>query len=133
MMTFEALRIANDERQKEWDPNGVLTGGFHALELGGEVGEALNIVKKLERERLGVLGSRASAFDLARELADTVIVADLVARKFGIDLGRAVFETFNSVSDRNGLKTKIQEAFLKGNFAAYKESLQSQDWGGDGA
>jgi len=38
---------------------------FRGVELGGEAGEALNVIKKLERERLGWRGSRATPEQLA--------------------------------------------------------------------
>lgn len=104
---YSTLRDANTARQKEWDPENVLTVGFHALELGGECGEALNIVKKLERERLGIGGSRASLAKLADELADVVITADLVARKAGINLTVAIEHKFNETSKENGLATML--------------------------
>ena len=72
------LRSANAVRHVEWS-NGTGDGAlFYAVEFFGEVGEALNIVKKLERERMGMVGSRASLTDLAEELADVVICIDLL-------------------------------------------------------
>ena len=45
------LRRVNGERLKAWCDNGEEADGmFHAVELGGEVGELLNVVKKLHRE-----------------------------------------------------------------------------------
>lgn len=56
--------------------------------LGGEVGEALNIVKKLNRARDGIIGNATGPDqlldDLADELADAVIYADLLAARFGV-------------------------------------------------
>lgn len=104
-LTFGALRAANEERQKLWceggDPKPDLS--FRGVELAGEVGEALNVVKKLERERHGWRGSRASIEDLASEIADVIICADLLAEAAGIDLAAAVAEKFNATSEKVGL------------------------------
>ena len=55
MSDFTELRRANLAREKERDPTGKITASYRATELGGEIAEALialNICKKLERERL---------------------------------------------------------------------------------
>jgi hypothetical protein len=59
---------------------------FRCVELVGEVGEAANVMKKLERARLGIAGSRATPEDLADELADVAICADLIAMDLGLEL-----------------------------------------------
>lgn len=107
MTTFMTLRAANSRRQREWDPNDHIGLAFRGNEMAGEVGEACNIIKKLERERLGIKGSRASLWQLAEELADVVICADLVAMTAGIDLGEAVRAKFNETSEKVGLKTRL--------------------------
>lgn len=73
------LRAGNAVRHTEWSNGGGDDAEFYAIELFGEAGEALNVVKKLERERLGMVGSRATVQDLADELADVVICLDLLA------------------------------------------------------
>lgn len=99
---FEQLRNANIARNAIWSPDGEdLT--YRGLELGGEVGEAQNVIKKLERERKGRRGSRATVQDLADELADVIICADLVAMEKGIDLWAAVVVKFNATSAKNEL------------------------------
>ncbi|WP_398473694.1 MazG-like family protein, partial [Tardiphaga sp.] len=70
-------------RQAEWDSGNQITVTYRANELAGEMGEACNIIKKLERERLGIRGSRATVEQLAEELADVVICADLIAMGVG--------------------------------------------------
>ena len=42
-----------------------------------------------------------------RELADTVAYADLLAQYYGIDLGRAVREKFNHVTERAGFPERL--------------------------
>ncbi len=101
------LREANRIRSKEWDGDIDLGPLFKAVELGGEVGEALNVVKKLERERLGVRGSRDTVEHLAEELADIIICTDLLAMRYDIDLIAATRAKFNATSDKVGLETKL--------------------------
>jgi|GEM_PF-254398 len=107
MNTYTTLRQANAARQSRWDAGNRITLAYRANEMAGEVGEACNIVKKLERERLGLKGSRASLDDLALELADVVITADLVAMSEGIDLDRAVAAKFNLTSEKVGFPERI--------------------------
>ncbi|MBM3617506.1 MAG: nucleotide pyrophosphohydrolase [Alphaproteobacteria bacterium] len=109
MSNFQELRNANTARDKEWDKHGVLTPAYHALELGGEAGEALNVVKKLEREALGIAGSRDDLEHLAEELADVVICVDKVAMKYGIKLWPAIVEKFNRTSINQGFSTFLDE------------------------
>lgn len=106
-VSFSTLREANEHRQAEWDKDDRISLAYRGNELAGEVGEACNIMKKLERERLGIRGSRASVADLAAELADVVICADLCAMGEGIDLDAAVAAKFNATSEKVGLRTRI--------------------------
>jgi NTP pyrophosphatase (non-canonical NTP hydrolase) len=101
------LRTLNQLRQKEWDPTDVITLAYRGNELAGEIGEACNVIKKLERERLGIRGSRATVEQLAEELADAIICLDLIAMQAGIDLNAAVIQKFNATSEKYGLRTKF--------------------------
>jgi|GEM_PF-2028166 NTP pyrophosphatase (non-canonical NTP hydrolase) len=105
--TFTNLRAANVARQLEWDAGNQLSLTYRANELAGEVGEACNVAKKIERERLGIRGSRATISDLGDELADVIICADLVAMGEGIDLESAVARKFNATSEKVGLRTRL--------------------------
>jgi NTP pyrophosphatase (non-canonical NTP hydrolase) len=107
MSSFDELRDANFLRQREWDPHNQITLEFRGLELGGETGEAQNILKKLARERMGIKGSRATVFDLEQELADIIICVGLIANEFGIDLDKAWRRKFNEVSARHNLETYV--------------------------
>lgn len=125
MTTFAFLRNANAARQKEWDTDNRISLSWRGNEMAGELGEALekavslilmsaasgrasNIIKKIERERLGIAGSRATKEQLADELADVVICADLIAMDEGIDLmGQAVPAKFNATSEKVGLSTRL--------------------------
>lgn len=103
---LKELRAANKKRAVEWSPEGVSLS-FRGNELAGEVGEACNLIKKLDRERMGHVGSRASVVELTEELADAIICVDLIAMEFDLDLATAVKNKFNKTSIKYGLKTKI--------------------------
>jgi NTP pyrophosphatase (non-canonical NTP hydrolase) len=110
MSDFAELRKANIARESARDPQHKITATYRATELGGEIAEALialNICKKLEREKLGLPGSRATVADLAAELADCVISCDLLALQYGIDLEKAVVSKFNQTSRTLKLRTKL--------------------------
>lgn len=107
-MKFGNLRAANVARNQEWNTGSErLSLTFRATELAGEVGEACNVIKKLERERIGLVGSRDTKEHLAEELADIVICTDLVAMDTDIDLDAAIAAKFNATSEKNGLSTRL--------------------------
>jgi hypothetical protein len=124
MADYPTLRSANVARQAEWDTGNQIGATWRGNEMGGEIGEALekgvaliemgvaggraqNIIKKLERERLNIPGSRATIEELMDELADVVICADLVAMLYGGDLDAAVARKFNATSEKVGLQTRL--------------------------
>lgn len=109
MTTYATLREANIARQAEWDVGNQLSLAFRGNELAGEAGEACNVIKKLERERLGIRGSRDTVEHLAEELADVIICADLIAMHEGIDLEAAVARKFNATSEKVGLHTRMHQ------------------------
>lgn len=107
--TFLAqLRRINTDRYQAWvgdtEDAGIL---FDAAELGGEVGELLNVVKKLERETRGWRGSRAAPEDFADECADVLICLDKLARRMDVDLEAATIRKFNATSDKVGLPQRL--------------------------
>lgn len=107
-MVYETLREANIARQAEWTSNGaVLSLSFAGNELAGEVGEVCNVIKKLDREALGLPGSRDTVEHLSEELADVLICVDLIAMRFGIDTDQAVARKFNATSEKVGLNTRL--------------------------
>lgn len=79
--------------------------------LMGELGEAANVVKKLNRCRDDIRGNAVSEEDLKKyleqELADTFIYLDLTAQRAGINLAEAVKSAFNAKSDMLGCEIKI--------------------------
>lgn len=106
-MSLEMLRTANTLRQAEWDPSDKITLEFRGNELAGETGEACNVIKKVARERMGLRGSRATLEELASELADVIICADLIGLSMGIDMVDAVRKKFNATSEKYGLATRM--------------------------
>lgn len=74
--------------------------------LTGELGEAANVAKKLNRIRDGVRGNRESEEELRAklraELADCYIYLDLLAQRAGFRIGDAVAETFDAKSREIG-------------------------------
>src|SRR5688572_30842112 len=94
-LTFARLRKKNVERcnkdfpqcLKEWSPSDWMCA------LTGEVGESANLIKKQRR------GDKIDKKEIAYELADAMTYLDLLAARLGIDLGAAVVEKFNIVSN----------------------------------
>ena len=92
-MEFETLRLANAARCDQF---------FHLLEdwnvlewaiaVAGETGEMCNLVKKQRR------GDKITNKEIAEEVADIVIYADLLCTRLGIKLEDAVRDKFNKVS-----------------------------------
>jgi NTP pyrophosphatase (non-canonical NTP hydrolase) len=109
---YTTLREANIARQAEWDAGNAIDLAYRGNELAGEVGEACNVIKKLERERHGIRGSRTTVQQLAEELADIVICTDLIAMQAGIDLDQAVRDKFNATSEKVGLRTRFASGAL---------------------
>lgn len=109
MLEYTNLREANKDRQDAWiaDSGNVPDLSFRGNELAGEVGEACNVIKKLERERHGWRGSRDTIEHLAEELADVVICADLIAISAGLDLDAAVRTKFNATSIKQGFPHRM--------------------------
>ena len=72
----------------------------------GELGEAANIVKKLNRFRDGIPGNTESEpaliVNLAKELADTAIYLDLLAQAAGLDLETIRDAKFSETSAKIG-------------------------------
>lgn len=72
----------------------------------GELGEAANAAKKLNRVRDGIVGNDETEAELranfADELADTFIYLDLLAQSQGIDLAAAVRAKFDRTSKKIG-------------------------------
>lgn len=114
-LTFDDLREANVTRLPHFrnrrglpahsQPDGSdwkLSAWCNAVT--GELGEAANIIKKIEREDMTLDEARE---DLANELADVQTYLDLLAFRAGVDLGAATIRKWNAVSDRVGYAGKL--------------------------
>jgi NTP pyrophosphatase (non-canonical NTP hydrolase) len=132
-LTFDQLRAANEERLplfkdrtgkvcheapdgSDWTPAEWITA------IMGELGELAGELKKTRRGDYGsepwfVLRYPNECHPsempdevkkkIASEIADVAIYLDLFTRQFGIDLGEAVRDKFNEVSDRVGVEVKL--------------------------
>lgn len=109
-MDFQTLRDANIKRLPQFknskgepahsQPDGSdwsLAEWCNAVT--GELGEAANLIKKVQRGDYTLEESRQ---DLADEFADIVTYLDILAMRAGVDLGEAVKNKFNLVSRRVG-------------------------------
>lgn len=80
----------------------------------GELGEAANVAKKLNRVRDGVIGNKETPDELRAklrsEIADTFIYLDLLSQSQGFHLVDAVLETFDAKSARIGYPVQIGRA-----------------------
>lgn len=118
-LAFDTFRKVNVDR--------CINGFNHTLESWslsdwftatmGELGEAANVAKKLNRIRDGVADANAAhetegylQSELADEIADTFIYLDLLAARMGIDLAEAVPRKFNKTSEKLGLPHRIDTA-----------------------
>lgn len=81
-----------------------------AADFGVAAGKLCNLVKKIQRERCGWPGSRASDVDLFFALHEVTSLLGHVVGRFRIDLAGAVRRKFNATSEKVGLKTRIAEA-----------------------
>lgn len=72
----------------------------------GELGEAANIIKKLNRVRDGIPGNDETEMELkvmlAKEFADTAIYLDLMVQAAGMDLETIRNAKFNETSRKIG-------------------------------
>lgn len=94
------IHAANAARQVLWNGEGQTNGPLYsAVELAGEVGEVCNVVKKLEREARGKVGSRSSVAKLEEEIGDVLICLDLLASEYGLDIMVAAARKFNKTSE----------------------------------
>lgn len=70
----------------------------------GELGEAANLIKKIERGDFDLESARA---ELGDELCDVATYLDLLAHRAGIDLGEAIKKKWNEVSERVGSSVRV--------------------------
>lgn len=104
-LTFAELRGPNVQRCEEYFQSCKdWTISDWLMAITGELGELANVLKKIRRGDFTVEDKRE---ELAKEIADVNIYLDLLAAKLNIDLGKAVREKFNEVSDRRRCPIKL--------------------------
>ena len=112
-LTFNSLRAANLSRCARWHPRGLTEWSLSdwGVATAGEMGEALNVIKKLNRERDGIAGNTATVDELkqqlADEIADVAIYLDIMAASEGIDLSEAITSKFNQTSKKVGFPERL--------------------------
>lgn len=113
-MNFDIARFSklSKERSDVWgrvSEFGPLSPEYWGNAIAGEVGELCNFLKKLARSRRGMAGAVDEEYlkkAIAKEIADVIIYADLIATDLGISWPQAVIDKFNEVSERNGFPHK---------------------------
>ena len=70
----------------------------------GELGEAANIIKKIERGDMTLDEGRQA---LADELADVQTYLDILAFRAGVDLGAATMKKWDEISERIGCPLRL--------------------------
>lgn len=117
-LDFKKLRAANLERLPQFrDKKGRLchsqkdgsdwSMGDWMTAVTGEVGELASVLKQFRRGDLDGVEADKIIKMVAHEAADIIIYLDILVSQFGIDLGDAVTEKFNIVSDRVNATTKL--------------------------
>lgn len=106
MLTFDEFSQANrarsespqgfDHKLKDWSTSDWFVA------LMGEIGEAANIAKKLNRARDGVRGNKEGVAELraklSKELGDGYLYLDLLCQREGFTIADAAVEVFNAKS-----------------------------------
>lgn len=116
-LTFNTLREANKARlpqfknSKGQPAHSIPDGSDWKLSawcnaVCGELGEAANIIKNIERGDLTIDEARES---LGKEFADIVTYLDILSMQAGINLGHATIDKFNEVSKRVNSEIRISD------------------------
>src|SRR5262245_29322522 len=103
-MEMRAFQDLNAKRCQRWHPIEGWDISEWLVALGGELGEAMNVAKKLNRIRDG-MKTRPEEADayilkgrLVAELADVYIYLDLIFSYLEVSKERAVAQKFNATS-----------------------------------
>lgn len=111
METFQEVNAARARRWHEEGEPWTLADWGNAM--GGECGEAQNVIKKIRRIDTGTGGNAEGVTreglieELGFELADTIAYAFLVAENAGLNLAHYVKEKFNQVSEKHGFEERL--------------------------
>lgn len=121
MMTFEQFSQANRTRCESPQGFNHPLAGWSASDwitaTVGELGEAANVVKKLNRYRDGVPGNKQSEAELhemlRKELGDVFVYLDLLAQSLGFNIADAAVEVFNAKSAEIGYPKQLSTSQLQ--------------------
>lgn len=103
-LTFKEFTALNSKRLKEYSDKGDTVKyklSYWGCCLAGEVGEACNLIKKLED------GKDVKIEDIGKELADVDTYLDILYTKLGLDRVKTLKGKFNEVSDRYKCPIKL--------------------------
>lgn len=125
-LTFERFSRINRERCESENGFNHKLGSWSTsdwfLAIVGEIGEAANIAKKLNRYRDGIPGNKMSKEELEaklrQELGDVFVYLDLLAQSVGISIEDAAVEVFNAKSNELGCPIVIAAALANSPQAA---------------
>lgn len=118
-LTFEELHAISYQRALRWHPGGLDEWNIAEWSnaMAGEAGEACNATKKLRRieckmqqadgDTVAPKTLAEARAKVAKEVGDTVIYADLLARQAGFTLEECVRMAFNQISEREGFPERI--------------------------
>ena len=113
-LTFKRMRELNVARSRKWENGAVWSLSDWMTALVGEVGEAANFIKKLNRLRDGMTGNKLEDRDpevlrekFRKELGDIQLYLDLIADAAGIDLEQAARDVFNQKSEELGFEERM--------------------------
>lgn len=118
-LTFNQLRAANVNRLPQFKNRRGEPAHTHPLghdwspadwmvAMVGEVGEAASVMKQLRRGDFDPKDYPNIMRSLAKELADIQTYLDLLALRYGFDLGEETARKFNEVSVRVGADVFIE-------------------------
>jgi NTP pyrophosphatase (non-canonical NTP hydrolase) len=117
-MTFGQFSEANRDRCESAQGFNHPLSGWSTSDwmtaMVGEVGEAANIVKKLNRVRDGVPGNKQTPDELRaalrKELGDVFVYLDLMCQSLGFTVADAAAEVFNAKSAEIGYPVELRSA-----------------------
>lgn len=108
--SFSGVRLANLSRL-DYFGHGDLNTGWNVAEwgcaLGGECGELLNVLKKINRAAPFDPDIKTLKIKASEEIADVYLYLDLVAAKLGLDILDCVRAKFNLTSIDKGMPQRI--------------------------
>lgn len=114
-LTFKEYSKVSLSRCLRWHPAGIEEWSVSdwAMAMAGEAGEVCNAVKKLRRLETGAQQTsgpqtrEAAIAEIAKEIGDTYAYLDLLAQRLGIDIEKAIKDTFNRISERENFPERL--------------------------